>query len=108
MPIRLNIEIRGMQELQRQLDDFPRMLQRKILRRALRLGANVVRDKARAMVSVRSGKLKRSIRSGVTKDLRAIVSAGRNKKRTTRSTRFLSSAERSRTSSRAKKAAAAC
>lgn len=59
---RFNIELLGDKELSRRLQALPEKLERKVLRQALRAGANVALPAARQSAPVRSGRLQRSIR----------------------------------------------
>lgn len=55
------VEIHGMQQLLSNLQQLPDGLRRKVLRRALRQGAAMVRDEARRIVRRKSGALARGI-----------------------------------------------
>ena len=56
------VSISGLSDLQKMLDDLPAKIEANIMRGALRQGANVFRDRARANVPSKSGKLKKSIK----------------------------------------------
>jgi len=56
------ITITGLSDLQKMLDELPAKVEANIMRGALRQGANVYRDRARANVPVRSRNLQRSIK----------------------------------------------
>lgn len=60
------IKVNGLADLQKMLNEFPAKLEANIMRGALRAGANVFRDRARAYAPVRSGKLKKSIKVKTT------------------------------------------
>ncbi len=91
-----DIEIKGLAELQKALDELPAKIERNVLRGGLRAGSNVIAEEARrlcpeappTMASVkhggRIGDLKRSIRvsmrvSSKTGTVRARVKAGNKK-----------------------------
>ena len=59
----MQIKLKGGKELHATLSKFEKKLQDKILRRALRRGANVARDRARALAPKESGKLAKSIKT---------------------------------------------
>lgn len=57
------ISIQGLSDLQKMLDELPAKIEANIMRGALRQGANVYRDRARANAPVgRTGRLKKSIK----------------------------------------------
>lgn len=56
------VTVTGLADLQKLLDEFPAKLEANIMRGALRQGANIFRDRARAAAPVKSGKLKKSIK----------------------------------------------
>lgn len=60
------VKIEGLADLQKILDEFPAKLEANIMRGALRQGANIFRDRARAAAPVKSGKLKKSIKVKTT------------------------------------------
>jgi HK97 gp10 family phage protein len=60
------VTVTGLSELQKLLDEFPAKLEANIMRGALRQGANIFRDRARAAAPVKSGKLKKSIKVKTT------------------------------------------
>lgn len=66
--------IQGLSELDQALSDFPVLLQKKVLRGALRAGQKVFLDEAKAHVPVKSGALRDSLRIS-TRIRGAIVSA---------------------------------
>lgn len=66
--------IKGGAELQAFLDQLPAKLEANIMRSALRQGANVIRDQAKANVPVKSGDLRDSIKIS-TRSKRGVVSA---------------------------------
>lgn len=55
------IKVKGLAEMQKVLAEMPLKLEKSVVRGALRQAANVVRDAARALVPVRSGKLRKNI-----------------------------------------------
>lgn len=74
--------IKGGKELQAMLNSLPVKIERNILRSALRQGANVLRDEARANVNDVSGDLSRSIKTKVRAkrgEVTATVVAGDDK-----------------------------
>ena len=78
-----DLEIRGGEELARALKSLPAKLEANVLRGALRAGARVIQEEAKAQVPVDDGRLRDSIRiSGGLKRGRASaqVIAGGNKK----------------------------
>ena len=58
----LEIQIDGLAELKRQLDQLPAKIEGNVMRGALRAGARVMENDARARVPVKSGALQKSIR----------------------------------------------
>lgn len=79
-----DVVIHGLRELALNLDQFPEKLQRKALAASLRAAGRVIRDRARAAVPVRSGKLRRSIRVTIVRKsgrITARIVAGRRVKR---------------------------
>lgn len=62
-----SIGIGGAAGMGRVLDDLPRKLSARLLTRALRKGANVLRKEARRRAPKRSGNLRRSIRIRISK-----------------------------------------
>jgi HK97 gp10 family phage protein len=76
-----SISISGLAELQKMLDELPAKIEANIMRGALRQGANIYRDRARANAPVgKSGKLKKSIKVKTTlrkgKAISQIVAGG--------------------------------
>lgn len=59
------VQIHGLAELQRSLDQLPAKIEANVLRGALRAGANVIADEARRLVPVNTGQLRESIRVSV-------------------------------------------
>lgn len=59
----LSVEILGLRELDRALQELAWPAARRALRKGMRKGANVVRDEARAKAPVDTGNLKRRIRT---------------------------------------------
>ncbi len=57
------LRLKGGPELQAFLEQLPVNMERNILRGALRAGANVIRDEARANVPSKTGKLRRAIKT---------------------------------------------
>lgn len=57
----MSIEIKGLEDILKKLNDLPDKLENKIIRSSLRKGANVIRDEARLFAPVGSGDLKKSI-----------------------------------------------
>lgn len=58
----IEIKITGLDELERNLKDFPLRVAKNIVARTVYAGAAIVRNEARAICPVRTGKLRRSIR----------------------------------------------
>lgn len=58
-----DVQIKGLAELDRALQELAWPAARRALRKGMRKGANVVRDEARAKAPVRTGNLKRRIRT---------------------------------------------
>lgn len=79
-----DIQIRGAAELQRALTELPAKLEKNILRGALRAGAKVLEQEAKALTPVDDGKLRASVRvsAGAKKNgvVYAHVKAGDRKK----------------------------
>jgi HK97 gp10 family phage protein len=76
-----SISISGLADLQKMLDELPAKIEANIMRGALRQGANIYRDRARANAPVgKSGKLKKSIKVKTTlrkgKAISQIVAGG--------------------------------
>lgn len=57
----LSINVRGIAETQRTLEKFSKALSNRVIRLALRSGANYMRDQIRAAAPVKTGRLRRSI-----------------------------------------------
>lgn len=57
----MNTEIKGLKDLIKNLNDLPVKLEKKVIRAAVRKGANVVRDKARELVDKDTHNLQKSI-----------------------------------------------
>ena len=79
-----SVEIRGLAELNKALQELPAKVERNVLRGGLRAGAKVLEDAARAHVPVKRGDLHKSIRvsmrvSSKTGTVRAQVKAGDKK-----------------------------
>lgn len=64
----MSVRINGGKELDAFLAKFPADLQRKVLRNALRRGANVIRDDARQRIPRKSGVTAKAIKSGTRVD----------------------------------------
>lgn len=56
------LHVKGGNELSRALKGLPIKLEKKIMRAAMRQGANVIKDEAKLNAPIKSGKLRRSIR----------------------------------------------
>jgi HK97 gp10 family phage protein len=56
------LQIKGLKELYQTLQELPAKTERNILRGAVRASASVVRERARELVPIKSGALKKSIR----------------------------------------------
>lgn len=75
------ITVQGLSDLQKMLDELPAKIEANIMRGALRQGANVYRDRARANAPVgKTGRLKKSIKVKTTlrkgKAISQIVAGG--------------------------------
>lgn len=70
--------VQGLKELHAMLQELPVRIERNIMRGAIRAGANVYRDAARAAAPVDDGTLKRSIKTGSTnvKKGKVVVNVG--------------------------------
>ena len=71
----VTLELEGAKELERVLKRLPLNVQKKHLRRAVRQGAALVRNEARAAAPKRSGKLRKNIRSKGRRGKRFYVAA---------------------------------
>lgn len=60
----MTIKLKGGKELEQFLRAFPKRVQNGAVRSALRAGANVIRDEAKARVPSESGKLRKAIKTG--------------------------------------------
>lgn len=56
------IQVKGLAELHKVLQNLPEQLEKKVLRNALRAGANEFKKAAQAQVPIKSGALRKSIR----------------------------------------------
>ncbi len=79
-----SVEIKGLAELHKTLQDLPAKIERNVLRGGLRAGAKVMEVAAKAQVPVKHGDLRQSIRvsmrvSSKTGTVRAQVKAGDKK-----------------------------
>ena len=70
----MEVEIQGLDELYRVLQELPVRIEKNVLRGGLRAGATVLRDEAKRNVPVRSGALRDSIRVS-TRARRGVVNA---------------------------------
>lgn len=66
----VRFRLRNIATLDEQLAQIEPKLQRKVMRRALRVGGNIVRDEARRRAPVRGGLLRRSIQTRVGRSRR--------------------------------------
>lgn len=66
MAVAGSVTITGLDELQERMKDLSAGAQRRVLRRGLVKAANVVRQEARKRAPVRTGRLKRGVRTKVT------------------------------------------
>ena len=80
------VSIQGLAELERFMAQFPEKIQARVARNAMAAGARVIRDEAKKIVPVRTGALRRSIRSGSKRErdgmVTATIRAGRRGKKT--------------------------
>lgn len=60
----MSTQIKGIEEVFQKFEEIPTKVQNKILRTAMRQGANIMRDEARALVPSDTGNLKKAITSG--------------------------------------------
>ena len=79
-----SVEIRGLAELHKTLQELPAKIERNVLRGGLRAGAKVMESAAKAQVPVKHGDLRSSIRvsmrtSSKTGTVRAQIKAGNKK-----------------------------
>jgi HK97 gp10 family phage protein len=79
-----SVEIKGLAELHKTLQELPAKIERNVLRGGLRAGAKVLEEAARSQVPVKQGDLRKSIRvsmrvSSKTGIVRAQVKAGDKK-----------------------------
>lgn len=58
----MSVEIKGLEELIKKLNDLPDKLEKKVIRAAVRQGANIIKDKAKRYVPVDKGDLRDSIK----------------------------------------------
>lgn len=58
----MSVEIKGLEELIKKLTSIPNKLEKKVIRSAVRQGANVIKSKAQEYVPVDKGELKKSIK----------------------------------------------
>ncbi|MHB8100371.1 MAG: HK97-gp10 family putative phage morphogenesis protein [Sulfuricurvum sp.] len=58
----MSAEIKGIEELIKQLQDLPEKIEKRVVRAAVRQGANIIKDKAKDNVPVNEGDLKKSIK----------------------------------------------
>lgn len=58
----MSIEINGLKEIIDKLNSLPEKLENKVIRAAIRQGANVIKDKVKSYVPVDTGDLKKSIK----------------------------------------------
>jgi HK97 gp10 family phage protein len=61
----MDVQIKGLAQLQQALDELPAKIERNVLRGALRAAAGVIREEAQSRVPVKSGALRDSIRVSV-------------------------------------------
>jgi len=70
------LEVKGLADLQRALQDLPVRIERNVMRGAVNAGGQVFRKEARANVPVKSGDLRKSIRVSVRVSTKAGVIDG--------------------------------
>lgn len=63
-----NVQVKGLQELQKFLDTLPTKIQNNIMRGALRAGSRVIAVAAKARAAKRSNRLAKSVRYNTTRD----------------------------------------
>ena len=68
------VHVKGLAELQKLLDTLPAKMEANVMRSALRAGANVVLEEAKANVAVKSGLLRDGLKVS-TRSRRGVVSA---------------------------------
>lgn len=68
------VNVKGLSELQAFLDQLPAKMEANVMRSALRAGANVVLNEARAQVPVKTGAMRDGLKVG-TKSRRGVVTA---------------------------------
>ncbi len=69
----MSAEIIGLEAIIAKLNALPDKLEKKVLRAAVRKGANIIRDKARSYVPYDSGELKKSITTSSIKAKRGVI-----------------------------------
>lgn len=69
-----DVRVKGLAELQAFLDQLPAKMEANIMRSALRAGANIVRDQAKANAPVKTGLLREGLKVS-TRSRRGVVSA---------------------------------
>ncbi len=77
-----DVQVKGLADLQRALDQLPAKIEANVMRSALRQGANVIKDEAKAKVPVHLGALRDSIRvsTGMKRGtVKATIKAGDKK-----------------------------
>lgn len=70
------VNVKGLDELAKMLDSLPVKIARNIMRAAVNAGSKVVRDKARELVPVDSGDLRKSIVTRQSKAANGTISGG--------------------------------
>lgn len=58
----MSVEIKGLEELIKNLNSLPEKIEKRVLRAAVRQGANVIKKKAQEYVPIDKGDLKKSIK----------------------------------------------
>ncbi len=70
----IDVEIKGLKELKKNLEQLPMKMEKRIVGQALRQGANVFRDEARKNVPVATGRLKKAIQVSSARAGRKLLS----------------------------------
>jgi len=66
-------EIKGLEELIKNLNSLPDNLEKKVIRAAVRQGANVIKDKAKSYVPVNEGTLRDSIKVSGSRAQKGVI-----------------------------------
>lgn len=70
----MSAEVRGLEELIKKLNDLPKKLENRVIRAAVRQGANIIKEKAQSYVPENTGALKKSIKVSGAKAKPGVIS----------------------------------